>query len=172
MIPIKFLHITIYLIIFPSFLPNRFTDSIKLKGIIVVGGEDGYHPNKMRMWVQRRLETFQYFHSKECLKKILLLWLLKYVCCGRRGWTRDDTACWNMRHLWVVTYYKLWQVLITTSVGVQTRYANSFSTFFYCDIFPLLILVIFLICYPFLWHLLTAYLLIQTVMLIKMVVIL
>ena len=29
-----------------------FTGNVKLKGIIVIGGEEGSHPNKMRLWVK------------------------------------------------------------------------------------------------------------------------
>lgn len=59
-------------ITFPSLLPNRFTDSIKLKGIIVVGGEDGYHPNKMRLWVQRE-------RNYKFISELILLWILYSV---------------------------------------------------------------------------------------------
>lgn len=58
-------------ITFPFVLPNRFTDSIKLKGIIVVGGEDGYHPNKMRLWVQRERKLQIYFGTHIIMDSLL-----------------------------------------------------------------------------------------------------
>lgn len=35
-----------------------FTDNIKLKGVIVVGGDGGYHPSKMRLFKNREHMTF------------------------------------------------------------------------------------------------------------------
>ncbi|XP_042230605.1 LOW QUALITY PROTEIN: PITH domain-containing protein GA19395-like [Homarus americanus] len=35
-----------------------FTDNIKLKGIIVIGGENGHHPSKMRLFKNRAHMTF------------------------------------------------------------------------------------------------------------------
>lgn len=35
-----------------------FTDNIKLKGVIVIGGENGHHPNKMRLYKNRPHMTF------------------------------------------------------------------------------------------------------------------
>ncbi|KAK4319625.1 hypothetical protein Pmani_009455 [Petrolisthes manimaculis] len=35
-----------------------FTDNIKLKGIIIIGGEDGHHPSKMRLYKNREHMTF------------------------------------------------------------------------------------------------------------------
>ena len=35
-----------------------FTGCVKLKGIIVIGGEDNYHPSKMRIFKNRRRMTF------------------------------------------------------------------------------------------------------------------
>ncbi|KAL7646773.1 UNVERIFIED_CONTAM: hypothetical protein RMT77_002028 [Armadillidium vulgare] len=41
-----------------------FTDQIKLKGIIVIGGENGHHPNKMRLFKNRAHMTFDEVRGK------------------------------------------------------------------------------------------------------------
>ena len=41
-----------------SFQYFRFTGSVKLKGIIVIGGEDSFHPSQMRLYKNRPHMTF------------------------------------------------------------------------------------------------------------------
>ncbi|XP_074642181.1 PITH domain-containing protein GA19395-like isoform X3 [Tubulanus polymorphus] len=48
----------------PSENPYRFTGCVKLKGVIVIGDEDGTHPSEMRLFKNRPHMTFDDCQSK------------------------------------------------------------------------------------------------------------